>query len=96
MLVFSLKSVCTVRNFSIIITVSRKLDSGSCLRRKFTFQTVLFQSQLRKNYLTLRRQNFIGVLVPVAPDLAKTVKVKSDYSENLAKVFGGAKNGNFG
>ena len=43
--------------------------------------------------LTLRRPNFIGVHVPVAPDLAKTVKVKSDHSENLAKVLGGAKNG---
>ena len=31
--------------------------------------------------------------MPVAPDLAKTVKVKSDHSENLAKVLGSAKNG---
>ena len=84
-----------MRNFSIIITVSRKLDSGSCLRRKFTFQTVLFQSKLRKNYLTLRRPKFIRVHVPVAPDLAKTVKVKSDHFENLAKVLGGAKSGKF-
>ena len=36
--------------------------------------------------LTLRRPNIIGVHVPVAPDLAKTVKVKSDHLENLAKV----------
>ena len=43
--------------------------------------------------LTLRRPNFIGVHVPVAPDLEKTVEVKSDHSENLAKVLGGAKNG---
>ena len=33
--------------------------------------------------------------VPVAPDLAKTVKVKSDHSEDLTKVLGGAKNGKF-
>ena len=31
--------------------------------------------------------------MPVAPDLAKTVKVKSDHSENLTRVLGGAKNG---
>ena len=31
-------------------------------------------------------------LAPTA-DLAKTVKVKSEHSENLAKVLGGAKNG---
>ena len=43
-------------------------------------------------FLTLRRPNFIGVHVPVAPDLAKTVKVKSDHSENLAKVLGSAEN----
>ena len=47
------------------------------------------------DWLTLRRPNFIGVHVPVAPDLAKTVKVKSDHSENLAKVLGGAENGKF-
>ena len=29
------------------------------------------------------------------PDLAKTVKVESDHSENLSKVFDGDKNGNF-
>ena len=45
--------------------------------------------------LTLRCPNFIGVHVPVAPDLAKTVKVTSDHSKNLAKVLGGAKNGKF-
>ena len=33
--------------------------------------------------------------MPVAPDLAKMVKVKSDHSENLAKVLCGAKNGKF-
>ncbi len=43
--------------------------------------------------LTLRRPNFLGVHVPVTPDLAKTVKGKSDHSENLARVLGGAKNG---
>ena len=31
--------------------------------------------------------------MPVTPDLAKTVKGKSDHSENLARVLGGAKNG---
>ena len=42
--------------------------------------------------LTLRRPNFIGAHVPVAPDLAKTVKVGSDHSKNLTSVFYGAKN----
>ena len=46
-----------------------------------------------KNFLTLRRPNFLGVHVPVTPDLAKTVKGMSDHSENLARVLGGAKNG---
>ena len=46
-------------------------------------------------YLTLRRPNVLGVHGPVSPDLAKTVKVRSDHSENLTNVFGGAKNGNF-
>ena len=32
--------------------------------------------------------------MPVAPDLAKTVKVKSYRSENSAKVLGVAKNSN--
>ena len=41
--------------------------------------------------LTLRRPNFIGAHVPVAPDLAKTVKVGSDHSKNLTSVFYGAK-----
>ena len=45
--------------------------------------------------LTLRRPNLLGVHGPVSPDLAKTVKVRSDHSENLTNVFGGAKNGNF-
>ena len=45
--------------------------------------------------LTLRRPEFIEVHVPVAPDLAKTVKVKSDHSENFTKVFGSANNGKF-
>ena len=30
--------------------------------------------------------------MPVAPDLAKTVKVRSDHSKNLTGVFYGAKN----
>ena len=33
--------------------------------------------------LTFRRPNLSGVHVPVSPDLAKTVKVRSDQSENL-------------
>ena len=37
--------------------------------------------------LTLRRPNFLGAHLPVPPDLAKTVKVKSDHSENLARVL---------
>ena len=43
--------------------------------------------------LTLRRPNFLGAHVPVTPDLAKTVKEKSDHSENLTRVLDGAKNG---
>ena len=42
--------------------------------------------------LTLRRPNFIGTHVPVAPDLAKTVKMRSDHSKNLTSVFYGAEN----
>ena len=45
--------------------------------------------------LTLRRPNFLGAQLPVPPDLAKTVKVKSDHAEILAKVLGGAENGKF-
>ena len=33
--------------------------------------------------------------MPFVPDLVQTVKVGSVYSENLTKVFGGAKNGIF-
>ena len=33
--------------------------------------------------------------VPVMPDMAQTVKVGSDHSENLTNVFDGAKNGIF-
>ena len=36
---------------------------------------------------TLRRQNVQGVHVPVLPDLAQTVNVASDHSENLTNVF---------
>ena len=43
-------------------------------------------------FLTLRRPNFIGTNVPVAPDLAKTVKMGSDHSQNSTNVFYGAKN----
>ena len=57
----------------------------------FTFVKIFFPIF----FLTLRRPNFIGAHVPVAPDVAKTVKVRSDHSENLAKVLGGAKNGKF-
>ena len=50
---------------------------------------------MRTLILTLRRPNLLGLHVPVSPDLAKTVKVRLDQSENLTKVFGGANNGNF-
>ena len=39
--------------------------------------------------------NILGTYVPVAPDMAKTVKVKSDRSENSARVFDIAINGHF-
>ena len=45
-------------------------------------------------YLTRRHPNDQGLHVPVEPDLAQTVKVGSDHSENLTSVFNGAKNGN--
>ena len=68
-------------------------------KEKFLF---LSNKNLRKNLhllgklnLTLRRPNFIGAHVPVAPDLAKTVKVGSDDSKNLTSVFNGAKNEKF-
>ena len=41
--------------------------------------------------LTLKRSNLLQVYVPVSPNLAKPVKVRSDHSENLTKVLGGAK-----
>ena len=43
--------------------------------------------------LTLRRPNLIGAHVPVAPDLAKTVKAGSDHSEKLTSVLNSARNG---
>ena len=48
-----------------------------------------------KSILTLMRPNLLGVHVPVSPDLAKKVKVRSDQSEKLTKVFGGVNNDNF-
>ena len=45
--------------------------------------------------LTLRRPNLLWVQGPVSLDLAKMVEVKSDLSENLTDIFGGAKNGKF-
>ena len=37
----------------------------------------------------------LRVYVPVSPDLAKTVKVTSDYSKNLTNGFRGDQNDNF-
>ena len=48
--------------------------------------------ELRNINLTLRRPNFIGAHVPVAPDLAQMVRVGSDHSKKLTSVFYGAKN----
>ena len=45
--------------------------------------------------LTLRRPNLQGLHMPVSPDMAETVKVRSDHSDSLTNVFGGAKNGDF-
>ena len=53
------------------------------------------QLYIQQSGLTLRRPNFLGVQGPVSPDLAKTVKGKSDHSEILTNIFGGAKDGNF-
>ena len=55
--------------------------------------TSLTFSKMTPFDLILRCPNNQRVHVTVAPDLAKTVKVKSDHSENLNKVFGTAKNG---
>ena len=44
----------------------------------------------RGKTLTLRRPNLLVVHGPLSQDLAKTVKVRSDHSENLTNVFGGA------
>ena len=49
--------------------------------------------ELLKFVLNFKRPNLIGVHAPVAPDLAKTVKMRSEHSENLTSVFNGAKNG---
>ena len=46
-------------------------------------------------FLNSQAPDLLGVHAPVSPDLAKTVKVSSDHSESLLKVYGGAKNGNF-
>ena len=46
--------------------------------------------------LTLMRPNFIGANASVAPDLTKTVNVRSDHSQNYTSVFYGAKNGKLG
>ena len=43
--------------------------------------------QIRLYRLTLRCVNDHGVHVPVVPDLAQTLKVGSDHSENLTMVF---------
>ena len=55
--------------------------------------TSLTFSKMTPFDLILRCPNNQRVHVTVAPDLAKTVKVKSDHSENLNKVFRTAKNG---
>ena len=54
-----------------------------------------YESHPKASDLTLRRPNFLGLYVLVLPDQAKTVKVRSDHSENPTNVFGGDKNGNF-
>ena len=46
-------------------------------------------------FLTLRRRSILGVNVPVAPDLARMLKVKPDRYDNLAKIFLSAKNSFF-
>ena len=60
-------------------------------KRNFSIQEEI-NLKYQKHFLTLRRPNFIGAHVPVAPDLAKTVKMGSDHSKNLTSVFYGAKN----
>ena len=66
--------------------LQKNSDDERCLRK--AYKQAIFE------ILTLRRPNVLGVHGPVSPDLTKTVKVRSDQSENLTNVFDGAKNGN--
>ena len=65
------------------------------LRINFVTGSPVGKLNLFRSLLTLMRPNLLGVHGPVSPNLAKTVKVRSDHSENLTNVFDGAKNGNF-
>jgi len=51
--------------------------------------------RLVRKSLILRRPIGKRVYVPVVPDLAQTVKVKSDHFEKFTKFFCGSKNGYF-
>ena len=76
----------TLVTFWILLAVKCPLESILKLYGRATAMPPAWE-------LTLRRPNLLGIHVPVSPDLAKTVKVKSDHCENLARVLGGAKNG---
>ena len=56
------------------------------IRQCWKVQAIYFTSLVLKFRLTLRRLNSQGVHVPVMQDLAYTLKVGSDQSENLTSV----------
>ena len=60
----------------------RKIVHVSSIVKKQNYMCYQFKSQAPNGH---------GVHVPIVPDLAPTVKLASDHSENLTKVFGGAK-----
>ena len=65
------------------VRIKKKLDS-------FTLETS--KNHLIRNFLRPKPNR---PQAPDVPDLAQTVKLGSNHSENLANVFYGAENGNF-
>ena len=79
----------------IVLQIVTTLSSAYAVFNAIICRLIIHEIKVLFLILTLRRPNLLGFHVPVSPDLAKTVKVRSDHSENLTEVFGGAKNGNF-
>ena len=72
------------QDFNKIISIN-KLNSTTKHSR--------FQNRDKKYYtdvpsINSQVQNILGVHVAVSPDLAKTLKVRSDHCENSTKLFG--------